>query len=143
MAHIRQSRPDSGLGFQGKVLLSCPLFARKRALNPKLTTPPKLSRQTPHTHLTRENRGQASWGMCEYNGKANCLGGWVVKWTDLLMVVDQLAELILHLLIVTGRVTPETLELSKKPQRNPKPSKFETRAQARSCSHLPSPVHCS
>jgi len=33
MAHTRQSRPDSGLDFQVKVLktfLSCPLFARKR-----------------------------------------------------------------------------------------------------------------
>ena len=34
MAHVRQSRPDAGLDFQVKVLVtlsSCSLFARKRS----------------------------------------------------------------------------------------------------------------
>ena len=46
MAHIRQSRPDSGLGFVGNAFLSCSFFVRRRCTGNLKPMTPNITHRT-------------------------------------------------------------------------------------------------
>jgi len=78
MAHVRQSRPGSGLGFQVQVLKNlsgCPLFARKR-LNDWKTENPALEFMVLGLGRWRKQERQRSgaWTSGKHVGVICCRG---------------------------------------------------------------------
>ena len=70
MAHARQSRPDSGVFFQGKVIEQIKLFSLRSAVTVNGVVWPRVgSRQTPHNaprprstkELSNQLRVQIDW----------------------------------------------------------------------------------